>query len=638
MTKISTNNKYAFCLFRIPEDGGRVIWEITNRCNYRCPHCIFSSTAKKPKDELSTGEAKKCIKGLKSAGITHIKITGGEPFLREDILELMIFADKIGLKTDISTNASVIDDGLASKLKELNISMIHVGLDGCTSELNEIVRGEKSFDRTTKGIKSLVKHGLYTRVGSLIFAQNEEKMEDMVKLCIDLGVDEVIFSRLEPVGRLRGNKNLISLKPSTDLKNEIEILAKKYKEQIKVSHSFTEKIGEKVDGVCPGGNKFLSIDHKGRVSPCTWVTERAPQYVSGKDFHKYGLDEILRSKEISSYRSLVDRLFLANIDYCPMEAIEETKDAQKLDSFFAEHLQETTGNPKFSEYNKIYSFTTENITGYFPKFNFKEKSVLTVGASGDHLINAYLLGANNVKCFDINLLAQYFTELKVAYLKNHGFTAFKDFFMRDKGEELFSYSDYMKVKGDISFQARYFFNCAYEYFNSNGKKLRESEIFNNLHDEQQRKISNNLYLENEVSYSKAQKCIKEGCYNWVSSSLKDLGQELDENEMFDLIILSNISDYTHLMFNTDDYLSEFKSLIVSELLGKLKIGGKMVFAYIYDFDNKNESKKRNEINNHKRRKEVFEGIERTKYKEFVFDSAMGKQYRDAIAYLEKVRA
>ncbi|MDO8507908.1 MAG: radical SAM protein [bacterium] len=614
-----------------------MIWEITNRCNYRCPHCIFSSTAKKPKDELSTGEVKKCIKDLKSAGITHLKITGGEPFLREDILELMIFADKVGLKTDISTNASVIDDELASKLKKLNISMIHVGLDGCTPELNEIVRGEKSFERTTKGIKSLVKHGLYTRVGSLIFAQNEEKMENMVKLCIDLGVDEVIFSRLEPVGRLRGNKNLISLRLATDLKNEIEILTKKYKEHIKVSHSFTEKIGEKVDGVCPGGDKFLSIDHKGRVSPCTWVTERAPQYVSGKDLHKYGLDEILKSKEISSYRSLVDRLALANIDYCPMEAIDETKDAQKLDSFFEEHLHETTGRPKFSEYNKIYSFTTENIAGYFPKFDFKEKSVLTVGASGDHLINAYLLGANNVKCFDINLLAQYFTELKVAYLKSHGLNTFKNFLMRDKGEEVLSYNNYNEVKGDISFQARYFFNQAYERFDFNGEKLRESEIFNNIYDEKQRKVSNNLYLENEVIYSKAQKRIKEGCYHWVSSSLKNLGQELDGHETFDLIILSNISDYTHLMFNTDDYLSEFKNLIVSVLLGKLKTGGKIVFAYIYDFDSKNNSKKRNEINDHKRRKEVFGGIEGTRYKEFVFDSAMGKGYRDAIAYLEKVK-
>ena len=40
-------NRYPFCLFRIPENGGRVLWEITNTCNYRCSYCIFSSEAKK---------------------------------------------------------------------------------------------------------------------------------------------------------------------------------------------------------------------------------------------------------------------------------------------------------------------------------------------------------------------------------------------------------------------------------------------------------------------------------------------------------------------------------------------------------------------------------------------------------------
>ena len=40
-------NRYPFCLFRIPENGGRVLWEITNTCNYNCSYCIFSSETKK---------------------------------------------------------------------------------------------------------------------------------------------------------------------------------------------------------------------------------------------------------------------------------------------------------------------------------------------------------------------------------------------------------------------------------------------------------------------------------------------------------------------------------------------------------------------------------------------------------------
>ena len=58
-------NRYPFCLFRIPENGGRVLWEITNTCNYHCSYCIFSSESKKYENELSTEEIKKAIKELK---------------------------------------------------------------------------------------------------------------------------------------------------------------------------------------------------------------------------------------------------------------------------------------------------------------------------------------------------------------------------------------------------------------------------------------------------------------------------------------------------------------------------------------------------------------------------------------------
>ena len=57
---------------------------------------------------------------------------------------------------------------------------------------------------------------------------------------------------------------------------------------------------------------------------------------------------------------------------------------------------------KFASISKIYSFTTENISGYFNYLDFKNKNVLTVSASGDHIINAFYKGARSVTGFDIN--------------------------------------------------------------------------------------------------------------------------------------------------------------------------------------------------------------------------------------------
>ncbi len=81
--------KTSLCLFRIPKNSGRVIWEITNTCNYGCRYCIFSSTSRQHKDELETAQVYRVIDELREAGFTHVKITGGEPFSRPDIMDIL---------------------------------------------------------------------------------------------------------------------------------------------------------------------------------------------------------------------------------------------------------------------------------------------------------------------------------------------------------------------------------------------------------------------------------------------------------------------------------------------------------------------------------------------------------------------
>lgn len=117
-------NRYPFCLFRIPENGGRVLWEITNTCNYHCSYCIFSSESKKYEHELTTDEVKRAIKELKENNFTYIKFTGGEPFTRKDMTEILKYANEFGFDMDISTNASLITDGIAKELKNINFPMI----------------------------------------------------------------------------------------------------------------------------------------------------------------------------------------------------------------------------------------------------------------------------------------------------------------------------------------------------------------------------------------------------------------------------------------------------------------------------------------------------------------------------------
>ena len=64
-----------------------------------------------------------------------------------------------------------------------------------------------------------------------------------------------------------------------------------------------------------------------------------------------------------------------------------------------------------SMFNSIYPFTTENISGYIDEFDLKDKSLLTVGSSGDQVINAYFYGCNDVTLMDVNILTRYYISL-----------------------------------------------------------------------------------------------------------------------------------------------------------------------------------------------------------------------------------
>lgn len=291
-------NRYPFCLFRIPENGGRVLWEITNTCNYHCSYCIFSSESKKYENELTTDEVKRVIQDLKKNNFSYIKFTGGEPFARKDMLEILKYSSELGFDMDISTNASLITSQIAKELKAIDFPMVHVSLDGYDKDSHEYVRGKNTFESTLRGIKNLTENNIYIRIGTVIYKKNEDNLEDIVKLANKLNANEIIFSFMEADGRLEGDESIISKRLVKDVKNEIELLAEKYENQIKVKYSFSEKNNSDSCGICPAVSKFLYINNLGQISPCTWVSS---QYQSELTLKNNTFEEIVKSSPIQNY-------------------------------------------------------------------------------------------------------------------------------------------------------------------------------------------------------------------------------------------------------------------------------------------------------------------------------------------------
>jgi len=133
-------------------------------------------------------------------GVFVFGLVGGEPLLREDIFEILEYARKKDLATSISTNGTLIDKGVAKKLKEVNIGEVSVSLDGLESFHNRF-RGKKCFGEVISAIKNLIENGIYTIVASCVCPGNFNDLEKMSKLIKELGVDSWRLFPIVPTGR-----------------------------------------------------------------------------------------------------------------------------------------------------------------------------------------------------------------------------------------------------------------------------------------------------------------------------------------------------------------------------------------------------------------------------------------------------
>lgn len=159
---------------------------VTDRCNLRCNYCMpaegidFSIKEKL----LTLEELSKLCAILVSQGIEKIRITGGEPFVRKD---LMVFLRNLsameGLKDiSITTNATLIGPYIA-ELKELGISNINVSMDAINRDTFEKITRRNQYDIVHENIMRLINEGFNVRINFIALeGQNTEDIIPMLDL------------------------------------------------------------------------------------------------------------------------------------------------------------------------------------------------------------------------------------------------------------------------------------------------------------------------------------------------------------------------------------------------------------------------------------------------------------------------
>ena len=139
----------------------RVDIEITSKCNLRCKYCYYFNDSNHSSKDLPTDDWLRFFEELRSLQVMDISLAGGEPFLREDLRELLRGIADNQMRFSLLSNGTAISDEICEYLISLKrCDSIQISLDGGTPEVHDIFRGKGTFQKAVGGIKLLQRYGL----------------------------------------------------------------------------------------------------------------------------------------------------------------------------------------------------------------------------------------------------------------------------------------------------------------------------------------------------------------------------------------------------------------------------------------------------------------------------------------------
>lgn len=273
--------------------------EVTRKCNLACLFCSNKSS-EVLEGEFSTSEIFDLVDNLREVGVEDLRFYGGEPFLRNDLFEII---ERIHSYMNISiyTNGTILNENILKSLKKNNIKRLFVSVDSAFAYIHDKIRGVSgSFQKVIDNIKILTANGLNVVALLTICRINKEDIKSTYRLLGTLGVNDVKANFVSYIGKARENWDELSL-TTEETKECIS--------DIKDAHK--QLFGHvPVRSACLSGIDEMFIASNGDVFPCALFLDK--EYLAG-NIRNRSLKDILVAPD-----GIFDRIrqIVKNQEYC----------------------------------------------------------------------------------------------------------------------------------------------------------------------------------------------------------------------------------------------------------------------------------------------------------------------------------
>jgi radical SAM protein with 4Fe4S-binding SPASM domain len=263
---------------RLPVGGA---FDLTYRCNYRCLHCYAGHLTAQPRSgaaELATEQVVGLLHAAADAGCLLLLLSGGEPLLREDFVDIYVAARRLGLVVTVFTNAGLVADDHLDVFEEYPPHLVEVSIYGASEATYERITGVAgSFRRTHLGIERLLERGVRVGLKTMILRDNVDEVAAMGEFADSLDVRFRVDPLVAP--RLNGDLGPLAHRVDAEVAVGIELASDRRRGKLA---EFLEEYGPVVDGEsegsksrlfrCGAGLSSFHVDPQGVMRPCLMGT------------------------------------------------------------------------------------------------------------------------------------------------------------------------------------------------------------------------------------------------------------------------------------------------------------------------------------------------------------------------------
>jgi pyrroloquinoline quinone biosynthesis protein E len=245
--------------------------ELTYGCPLHCPYCSNPLELAAYADELTTSEWLRVLAEARELGVLQLHLSGGEPLLRRDLLEIVHSARELGLYTNLITSALGLTSRRAEQLRDAGLDHVQISIQADEAELSDRIAGTPSFERKLAAARLVKELGWPLTLNVVLHRQNIDRIADLLDLAEGLGTDRIELAHTQYYGWALHNRD--ALLPSRAQLERADLVVRAAHERLQgrmeVIYVLPDYYG-RYPKPCMGGwgRRQLTVVPNGDVLPC----------------------------------------------------------------------------------------------------------------------------------------------------------------------------------------------------------------------------------------------------------------------------------------------------------------------------------------------------------------------------------